>query len=335
MTRIQPPTFLQGRTDHTARGDRLAFAGIVKTSGKDAFGDLAVTQNSTPNMQVIVGSGGVWILGGNTARQGAYHCINDGNELVGTVAAAHATLTRYDIIVAEVRDAFYSGTSNDWQFRIISGTAGSGSEPAVPVNAVRLARITVGPGVTSITNANITNYQQLARLGELFDVANTTELNAITSPWESMLSYKRDSDELMMYTGATWVPMARKSDIPAVLASVHSQFSTSKIANGATMTTLVIPAYASASTKVRLGFWGQAGFDNVAQEVGVSISSSAGTLTPSPTSAVSAAAAKWAPVVFSALLSLPAATEATITLVSSSSGPAYFRGMLEALRETV
>jgi hypothetical protein len=204
MALIQPPTFMQNRSDHTARGDRLGMASVALTSGKSTPDGLLVTQNGTPDMNVLVGPGSVWIHGTNATRQGVYHCVNDGNELVA-VSPAHASLQRLDILVAEVRDAFYGGSDNDWQLRVVTGTAGSGSEPAVPASAVRLARITVPASATSITNANITNYHPIAKIGGPLVVENSAERLALVAP-DGLMVFERDTKLAYVYdsVGSVW-----------------------------------------------------------------------------------------------------------------------------------
>lgn len=64
-----------------------------------------------------------------------------------TVSAAHASLGRFDLVVAR-----QNGTLD-----VVAGTAGSGVPPAVPSNAIALAMITVAPTVTTITSGDITD----------------------------------------------------------------------------------------------------------------------------------------------------------------------------------
>lgn len=156
MAEINPPSWLQARTDHKAQQYRRMLASVVGDgSGIVTSLDLGVTQNGTPNMSVNVATGRAFILGTLGTYQGLYHVDNQG-VVNKSISAAHATNPRYDRVYAVVADAEYAGVTNAWSIEVATGTpAASPSEPSLPSNSLELARITVGAAVTSITNANI------------------------------------------------------------------------------------------------------------------------------------------------------------------------------------
>jgi len=63
-----------------------------------------------------------------------------------------------------VKDSEYAGSDDEVELVVVTGTpAGSPTDPALPDNALPLARVVVAAGVSSITNAAITNLAGVAR----------------------------------------------------------------------------------------------------------------------------------------------------------------------------
>ena len=143
--------------------------GVHPTLGQE----LVVTQAGSPNMTVLVEPGMASIPGTESGTQGNYFVVNDAQATL-SVTAAHGSLPRIDLVVINVRDAFYSGANNDGQLQVIAGTpASSPVAPAAPANAIIIAQIAVGAGVTSITNANITDVRfYLAAAGGVIKARN-------------------------------------------------------------------------------------------------------------------------------------------------------------------
>lgn len=177
MTARTPPFVIQASSHpaehfremaHVVAGSPFgAFAGGVSAfdpgHGIGHTLDLAVTQNGTPAMNVLVAGGGCQIRGTENQNQGVYTGYNDASTLL-TIAAADATNPRRDLVVAKVRDAAYSGASNDFSLAVVTGTpAGSPVDPAVPNNAFVIARVAVAALASSIVNANITDLRTKSR----------------------------------------------------------------------------------------------------------------------------------------------------------------------------
>lgn len=170
MTAISPPSYIQAST-HPADVFRRAILMVARgQSGVRDYvsGDLAVSQNGTPNMSVNVAAGQCAILGTqNTIYQGLYSgALNDATVNL-TIAAADPTNPRIDIVVASVQDAAYSGSNNQWLPQVITGTpAPSPSPPATPANSIVLAQVAVAANATSITSGNITDKRPV--MGSVF-----------------------------------------------------------------------------------------------------------------------------------------------------------------------
>jgi len=202
MAALNPPGFLQNAgATHTAEQMRnwlsLAFAGNVSGTSLIAQGGvhgalgnkLSVTQAGSPNMTVIVKSGGAMIPGTEGSKQAMYAVLNDADNTVN-IAAADPTLPRIDIIVYKVQDQAYSGGTNTSSIVAVTGTpAASPSPPAAPANSITLAQVAVAANATSIVNANITDKRTyLNGVSKLPDVQKFTAGGTWTMP-----------------TGARWV----------------------------------------------------------------------------------------------------------------------------------
>lgn len=225
MTVRSVPIFLQAGS-HPAEETRLMLGGMLRAStGSFAGGaassdpahgvvrstDLAVSQNGTPNMSVNVATGGCFIRGTQNANQGAYHLWNDGTVNLA-ISAADATNPRRDLIIAQVRDAAYSGASNDARILVVTGTpAASPSDPSLASypNALVLARVAVAAGATSIVTANITDLRTVANVhGQVPEFATTAARSiAIPSPYNGQLSAITSADTnhgVEQYNGTSW-----------------------------------------------------------------------------------------------------------------------------------
>ena len=164
MAMRTPPLYLQAGS-HSAENDRLGLYGLVGTQGVGAgTGEMAVAQSGTPGMSVVVAAGWAWVLGTTTATQGMYSTYNDAAVTLA-IATAPSVNTRIDRVCLTIRDAAYSGASNDVILQVITGTAAASPvAPALPASSLSLATVLVGTNVTSILNANITDGRTRAAL---------------------------------------------------------------------------------------------------------------------------------------------------------------------------
>lgn len=219
------PTFLQAGS-HSAENTRLMLGGMVgAATGSFAGGvaasdpahgvirttDFAVTQNGTPNMTVNVAAGGAFIRGTQSSNQGAYHVWNDATTNLN-VAGSDATNPRRDLVIAYVQDSAYSGAVNSATLTIVTGTAAASPvDPSLTAypNAVVLARIAVGAGVSSILTANITDLRTQSNV--LYKVAPFTSTTArsqfIPTPYDGQGAYLNDNtsaEGVYWWNGSSW-----------------------------------------------------------------------------------------------------------------------------------
>ena len=184
--------------------------GVVKST------DLAVTQRGTPNMSVDVAGGTVVILGTEATHQGAYLCHNRGVTNL-PISVGDATFTRYDLVVAQVEDADYSGATNAWKLAVIAGTpAATPLFPTVPDNTVVLATVLVPINEsTSIDNADITDIRTTSDTDGTTTLRNRglapapgvivcTSGNRPEYPFIGMEIYETDTTQNYIWDGTNW-----------------------------------------------------------------------------------------------------------------------------------
>lgn len=211
------PMFLQNATGHPAEDVRRMLwsmmggrPGIIKT------GDLAVTQNGTPNMSVNVADGRAFIAGTEGSFQGVYHLENRGTLNV-VIAASDPTNPRRDLIVAKVQDAIYSGSTNAASIVAVTGTPNASPvDPAVPNNCIVLARVAVAANATSIVNANITDLrtsfvqsssavlQQTYACGLSGVLVCTSTTRPTLNLSNGMVIFETDTKNVYIYNGLSW-----------------------------------------------------------------------------------------------------------------------------------
>jgi hypothetical protein len=123
-----------------------------------AFDGMTVTQSGTPGMSVVVAPGTGYFYGSGSNANVMYEFYSDANETV-TIGASGVS-ARIDIICLKV-DASTGVAS----IVAIAGTpSGSPAVPATPASHYKLAEVAVGAGVTTITNANITDTRAIVEL---------------------------------------------------------------------------------------------------------------------------------------------------------------------------
>lgn len=169
---VRSPLFVQALS-YPAQDDRLgragqwvpgsgalsAYSGVIPGSAASGTAPLSVAQNGTPNMSVNVTAGAAVVQGTENALQGAYQVVNDATVNL-TISAANPTNPRRDLIALRVRDAAYSGASNDATLVVVTGTpAASPVDPTLPTDGsyLVLARVAVAAAAASVTNANVTD----------------------------------------------------------------------------------------------------------------------------------------------------------------------------------
>lgn len=144
---------------------RMAMSAGIYSGGIVESGDFAVTQTTTASMNLNVSPGRAWVpgtevgnvTGGIWSRQAMYFVSNDDPAATVTIGPSDPTNPRIDVVYLAIQDAAYSGSNNQPVLAVQAGTAAvTPTVPTLPVNAIALAQVAVGAGVTSITTANIT-----------------------------------------------------------------------------------------------------------------------------------------------------------------------------------
>lgn len=162
MPILSPPTWAQNGI-YTAQLDRLVLNGLLQTSGITSQGSLSVVQEAPATMNVVVNKGTAYIAGVDVSYQGWYHVFNDSNVAIN-IPVSNPTNPRIDLIYLKVYDQAYFGTENVIAIEIQTGTPDpSPTAPVVSGTVLPLAQVYVGAGVSTITNANITNVATVAK----------------------------------------------------------------------------------------------------------------------------------------------------------------------------
>ncbi|GAA2346991.1 hypothetical protein [Dactylosporangium salmoneum] len=173
--------------------------------------DLLVQAQASPNMTVKVNPGVIILQGGISTTQGAYTWTLDATKNV-TIAAAHATLARTDLIVVRIRDANVDTSgARDGDVIAITGTAGGGV-PSLPTDATyqTIAQIAVGAAVSSIVSGNITDKRVFtAGLGGVLLCTSSTE-PAANTVMTGQPAHRSDRGLLRYSDGSNWQTVPRK-----------------------------------------------------------------------------------------------------------------------------
>jgi hypothetical protein len=214
MTVNNPPSYLQNDGPNAEQHRQHMTAAFGEHEG--VIKGLAVTEKSgTPNMSVDVSEGRVLVAGTEGTYQGLYMCHNRGVENLA-ISASDPTNDRYDLIVATVEDADYSGATDAWKLDVVSGTpAATPLFPAIDDNTFVLATVLVQNGVSSIVDADITDIRSgsdtdgttaLTNYGfaALQGVIRCTSSTRPQSPEEGWSIYETDTDREYVYDGSGW-----------------------------------------------------------------------------------------------------------------------------------
>lgn len=161
---------------------RRMFEGVA-TEGIISSGSYAVTQRAAgTNMSVDIAANvgsGARVQGDAVTVQGLYFVPPASAAINETIAAAHATLPRNDLVVLEIKDHQHDASgSNVAQTRVVTGTATSGAAstdalgvngtPTLPASAIPLAVVNVPATDTAITNSQINDRRTVATLPDTF-----------------------------------------------------------------------------------------------------------------------------------------------------------------------
>ena len=226
MAAYNPPWTITASSQTAESYRRMLYYRSTARGG--VFSGLAVSQHAgTPNMSVDVSEGAALVLGTEATYQGGYLCESQGVTTV-TIAAAHATLNRLDLVVAKVQDAQYSGATNSWSLAAVTGTAAATPRyPTVPANAIVLAVVAVAPAATQILNASITDLRSasasdglttLVNRGYMPGAGQVVQCTSATNPSTATLGLQlveSDTGLRKMGSGSAWITIGGISAEPS------------------------------------------------------------------------------------------------------------------------
>ena len=165
MSEVNPPLVIEAAS-HDADLLRQLWSDTY-TPGVMSADHLEVTEQATPALGVTVAAGRAIVAGDESSTQGVYYVSNTADVDVA-LATADATNDRIDLIVARVKDSFYSGGDDEWDLEAVTGTpAGAPVAPAAPANSYVLSEVEVPAdpgGNPAITDSDITDMRSVSML---------------------------------------------------------------------------------------------------------------------------------------------------------------------------
>ena len=227
---LHTPIDLQNGS-YTASEDRLIWQLLFSNTGVVQAGDLLVTQSVTPAMTVLVAAGSYAFLPSvfTLVGAGTYLGINDA-AITGTVAAAHPTLPRIDLVGITINDGSVSGSLNSAVLTFITGVPNaSPTAPVAPSNFLTLASIAVAAAATSIVNANITDLRTRSAHNELVvgtanSAAAPLTIQLASAQTGNALTIKNSAGTIIGYIDANGNPHGSLASIftPVTLSTSQS-----------------------------------------------------------------------------------------------------------------
>jgi hypothetical protein len=162
---------------------------------------LEVTARSTPDMSVNVAAGQCAVTVTEITPGGTALCANDATVNV-PIAISDATNPRIDLIVARVYAETAALADRKWRLEPVTGTpAASPVEPTLPPNSLRLKRVDVPAGATSITASNISgNPARTSAAGGITVSRDATDVAGVT-----VGQYRDRAGALERWDGTAWV----------------------------------------------------------------------------------------------------------------------------------
>lgn len=158
---------------------------------------------------MTVGVGNFKAIVANPGGAGQYLVQSDAVENI-VFADGEASVSRTDRIIVRVYNHAQDGSGKDEAaVEYLKGQV-TGAPTPVPAGSLLIWEIPVPAGSSSGTGG--INFSSIAidkrvyttASGGIIPVANTTELNAISNPWEGMAAYTKDSDLLYIHDGSVW-----------------------------------------------------------------------------------------------------------------------------------
>jgi hypothetical protein len=204
------------------------------TLNGDTVGGVLNTVNNplqvlaSSGMNITVDPGTAVIPSASGASNGAYRPTMAVSGTLTVATAPSSPNSRIDLVCIQVTDNG-NGTSFS-QVELVTGTAGNPpTAPSLPTNAVLLATITVGSGVSSITQGNIADNRQFTAMGG--GVVVCPNLSSLPSGTAGTVGYDVVHDRFFELTAsATAIPFKVMPFAPAMVIVPPSSFTNASLA---------------------------------------------------------------------------------------------------------
>lgn len=213
------PEFLQTQT-YSAIRVRETFKHAGVQHGVWGATDLKPTQRAAgANMSVDIDDGWAAVLATSAGNSGLYHVQNTADNV--EIGTANPTNPRVDQVVARVYDSTHgTDLADEAELLVLPGTPAVGATlanrtgaAALPVNALRLADVLVGAGVTQIVTADIRDRRPWMRgafaikyVTDTVDIASSTSTPAQMGGGRFLLNVETTGVPLRITceVGITW-----------------------------------------------------------------------------------------------------------------------------------
>ena len=163
------PEFLQTKT-YPAQNTRATLADMAIQAGAISAASFKVNASGSVGLFVDVLAGSAWVKGSVSARQGLYHCVNDGTMTL-PISSNSSGNPRIDQVVLHVYDTLDGGDAQDAAYvEVLTGTPTGGADlnnrsgaATLPNNCLRLGDVLVDNLTTSIGTSKIRDRRTWAR----------------------------------------------------------------------------------------------------------------------------------------------------------------------------
>jgi hypothetical protein len=154
MARLAP--LWQQNNSYSAQVDRQLIAALYPAGA--AWGAVPSAAANTLNMNIPAGRAAVPMTSDGTVQL----CRWDATEVVALNAGPAAGTSRIDLIVVNARDSAISGTNDDFQIVVVTGTAAASPVPPNPLpNSYTLCSVLVPASVANLNTATVTDLRSV------------------------------------------------------------------------------------------------------------------------------------------------------------------------------
>lgn len=185
-----------------------------RTGVRPAPGDPGLVRGTPlPSGNVTVQPFQAVIQGTRHAGAGAYLATLDEQKTLDVLKVpAHGSYSRFDLVVARQTDAQYGDSTSKFTVEVIAGTAASQpSDPTVPGDVLKLARITVRANASTVTGGDITDLRPYTcAVGGVLPVRNAAERPV--DAYNGLYVHRLDTGRLEFFNGSGWKSLTVEDD---------------------------------------------------------------------------------------------------------------------------